>query len=453
MKSNNHSLRVALVWNGTIYREKVFSRMSDPVIKLGEEDSNNFSVPAPGLPGSIDMFERMEKGYKFRFTDKVELSLNFNDEEYDLDDLIEDNRAMKVGTVSTAEGQANLYEMDLHFGDWGVIDLGKINIFFQLTEKSDVVAGRRPKDMLEGPLVLSLLFALAVHLIFLFLAYRVPPRAELEDIAFMDRFARFAVEDVLDALEEEEEEEEEDTTAKKAGGEEGEFGDPEEEIEESEIPENEAELVDEIDIENIGINEALSSDIIAAGPLDNLFNQSDGLDAAFEAPMAGDGAELNVGRGAGGMGMRGAGGGGGGEGYGRVGGLGSVDTGGGAGAGASVGRGEARQVQAQMSTGAPAVGDFCDPADIRRVVNARSNAIRHCFERELQTNPQLSGNITANWRVQLDGSVSNATINASTMNDSRVEGCIVRVIERMRFSEPDGGICVINYPFVFSGIQ
>lgn len=453
MKSNNHSLRVALVWNGTIYQEKVFSRISEPVITIGDDDSNSFSVPAPGLPGSIEMFERHEKGYKFRFTDKVELNLNYNDEEYDLEDLIEDNRAIKVGTVTTSEGQATLYEMDLHFGDWGVIDLGKINIFFQLTEKSDVVAGRKPKEMLDGPLALSLIFALIAHLVFLFLAYRVPPRADLDDIAYLDRFARFAVDDVPIPEDEDEEEEEEDTTAKKAGGEEGEFGDPEEEIEESEIPEVDAELVDEIDIENIGIHEALSSDIIAAGPLDNLFNQSDGLDAAFETPMAGDGDELAVGRGAGGMGMRGAGGGGGGEGYGRVGGLGSVDTGGGSGAGAAVGRGQAREVQAQMSQGAPAVGDFCDPADIRRVVNARANAIRHCFERELQTNPTLSGNITANWRVQLDGSVSNATINESTMGNSRVEGCIVRVIDRMRFEEPDGGICVIQYPFVFSGIQ
>ena len=453
MKPTNHSLRVALVWNGTIYQERVFSQTSEPIITMGEDDTNIFSVPAPGLPGTLEVFEREEKGYKIRFTDKVGVTLHLNDEEYDLEDLIEDNRAFKVGTAKTADGEAVVYELSLRYGDWGILDLGNINIFFQLTEKMAVVAGRKPREMFDGPLVLALLFALVLHTIFLIVAFMQPPRADLEDIAYLDRFARFAVDDVMDALEEEEEEEEEDTTAKKAGGEEGEFGDPDEEIEESEIPEVDAEMRDEIDIENIGIHEALSQDVLGAGPLENLFAQSDGFDATMDVAMAGDGDALEIGRGAGGMGMRGGGSGGGGEGYGRVGGLGSVDTGGGSGAGAAVGRGEQREVRAEMTTGAPAVGDFCDPADIRRVVNARQNAIRHCFERELQTNPTLSGQITANWRVQLDGSVSNATIAESTMNDRRVEGCIVRVIERLRFEQPDGGICIIQYPFVFSGIQ
>ncbi len=453
MKSKNHSLRVALVWNGTIYKESVFSQTSEPIITMGDDDSNLFSIPAKGLPGSLEVFERQEKGYKLRFTDKIDVSLHLNDEEYDLEDLIDENRVISTGTEETEEGRATLYEMDLYFGDWGVLDLGQINIFFQLTEKSDVVAGRGPKEMFDGPLVISLLLAMLLHLAFLVAAFLQPPRADFEDIAYLDRFARFAVDDVMDALEEEEEEEEEDTSAKKAGGEEGEFGDPDEEVEESEIPEVDAEMRDEIDIENIGIHEALSQDVLGAGPLDNLFDQSDGFDATMDVAMSGDGDALDIGRGAGGMGMRGDGGGGGGEGYGRVGGLGEVDTGGGGGTGAAVGRGEQREVQAQMSTGAPAVGDYCDPADIRRVVNARSNAIRHCFERELQTNPTLSGNITANWRVQLDGSVSNATVAESTMDNRRVEGCIVRVLERMRFEEPDGGICIINYPFVFTGLQ
>lgn len=454
MTSKNLNLRVALVWNGTIYQEETFVGTKRPVITLGEAESNLFFVPAPGLPATTQIFERQDNGYRFRFTDKVKgLTLHINDEEYDLEELIDENRAARVGSVKTDEGQASLYEMNLHVGDWGILDLGQINLFFQLSDKMEAVPVMKAGQMFDGPLAASLIVAAVLHIAFLIGSFLVPPKPEYDDISYLDRFARFAVDDVLDALEEEEDEEEEDTTAKKAGGEEGEFGDPDEVIEESEIPEIDATMRDEIDVTNIGIHEALSSDVIGAGPLDNLFAQSDGFDATMDVAMAGDGDALQVGRGAGGMGMRGSGSGGGGEGYGRVGGLGKVDTGGGAGAGGAVGRGSERKVQAQMSTGAPAVGDFCDPADIRRVVNARSNAIRHCFERELQTNPELSGNITASWRIQLDGSVSNATIGESTMNDRRVEGCIVRVIERMRFEEPDGGICIINYPFVFTGLQ
>src|SRR5690606_1275984 len=145
--------------------------------------------------------------------------------------------------------------------------------------------------------------------------------------------------------------------------------------------------------------------------------------------------------------------GGGGEGFGRIGGLGKVDTGGGKGTGAKIGKKAARKVTPKLSQGAPQVGDFCDAGNIRRVVGGRANAIRYCFEKELQTNPSLSGQIVAQWRITLDGSVQGASIASSTMNNREVEGCIMRVIERMRFEKPDGGICVINYPFVFSGLE
>jgi hypothetical protein len=46
-----------------------------------------------------------------------------------------------------------------------------------------------------------------------------------------------------------------------------------------------------------------------------------------------------------------------------------------------------------------------------------------------------------------------ASIASSTMKNSTVEGCITRVVKRMRFQKPNGGICVINYPFIFSGLE
>lgn len=106
-----------------------------------------------------------------------------------------------------------------------------------------------------------------------------------------------------------------------------------------------------------------------------------------------------------------------------------------------------------MDLGSPGVGDFCDPENIREVVDARSSDLQHCYERQLQTNPDLSGHVTANWRIELDGSVSNATIAESTLNHRQAEGCMVRQLEQMRFDEPDGGMCDIDFPFVFSGLE
>ncbi len=441
MDSNNHSLRVALVWNGTIYQERFFTRIDEHVVTMGDEDDNVFSLPAPGLPDSLEVFERQEQGFKFRFTDQVGVTLHINGEEYDREALVDNKRAVGTGSARTDEGQAQIYEMDLNYGDWGIIDLGRIQIFFQCMERAGVLAGRSPGEMIDGPLAMMLILALLLHGVFLIAAFLQPPTPQLEELAYEDRFAEFAVDDIEDAADEEEED---DAAAEKMEEDEGEFGDPEEEVEE-EIPEVDEDQVDEIDVDELGVHEALDMD---DGPLDDLF-ADDGMDA--ELPdMVGDG-DMEIGRGEGGAGLRGDGAGGGGEGYGTVGGLGGVDEGG-TGAGGEVGAGEQREPP-PVDRGSPDVGDFCDPGDIQRVVGARSDAIQHCFDRRLQTDPSLSGNLTMNWRVELDGSVSNVLVAESTIADPEVEGCITRVIERMRFAEPDGGMCDINYPFVFTGLE
>ena len=277
---------------------------------------------------------------------------------------------------------------------------------------------------------------------------------DLQEMQNLDRFVKIMVDDAPEPIEEEEVEvPEEDTTGKKAGGEEGKFGDPDEEIPESKIPKTDGEMVEEIDVKNLGVNKALSSEILGAGPLKNIFGNQDGFDAKMNVAMSGEGSELQVGRGAGGMGFRGLGGGGGGDGFGRIQGLGKVDTGGGKGTGGKIGTKKKRKVKPKMTRGTPAIGDFCDKGNIRRVVGGKSNAIKYCFEKELQTNPTLSGKVVAQWKVGMDGAVMESSIASSTLGHKGVEGCITRVIKRMRFEKPNGGICVINYPFVFSGLD
>ena len=452
---SNHNLRVALVWNGTVFHEKTFTQTSEPTVLVGEETTNQFAVPASGIPAAFEMFERTENGYKFRFTDKVDLTVTLDDEELDAEELVEHKTTNKVSSASTEDGSAQVYETPIGFDDWGIVHLGDVDIFFQLMEKGEVVAGRGMSDRVEGPLLGTILLAGILHAVFLISAFMLfEVDQDLEDLQNLDRFVKIMVDEAPDPQEEEEmEEPEEDTTGKKAGGEEGKFGDEESEIEESKVPKVDGEMVEELDVKNIGVNKALSSDILGAGPLKNIFGNQDGFDAKMNVAMSGDADGLQVGRGAGGMGFRGLGGGGGGEGFGRIHGLGKVDTGGGKGTGGKIGKKKKRKVKPKMSKGAPEIGDFCDKGNIRRVVGGKSNAIKYCFEKELQTNPTIGGKIIAQWKVGLDGAVMSASIASTTMNNKKVEGCITRVIKRMRFEKPKGGICIINYPFVFSGLE
>ena len=53
------------------------------------------------------------------------------------------------------------------------------------------------------------------------------------------------------------------------------------------------------------------------------------------------------------------------------------------------------------------------------------------------------------WRVDKNGGVPTARVASSTLNDPRVEGCIVRQVRKWRFPQPDGGEVAVMYPFIF----
>ena len=103
-----------------------------------------------------------------------------------------------------------------------------------------------------------------------------------------------------------------------------------------------------------------------------------------------------------------------------------------------------------MSKGKPRVGNYCKQADILRVVNARSRAITYCYEKELARNPELGGKVTLAWVIGLDGKVIKTYVEKSTLKNGTVESCMVRSVKRWKFTKPDGGMCQVNFPFVFN---
>ncbi len=453
---SNQNLRVALVWNGTVFQEKMFTRVSADTITVGEGRTNDFFVPAEGLPESFEMFRRTGDGYLLRFTDALEGKVHFNDDDYDIEELTDASGVSKTGSGSSSgSGSVAIYEMTINEGDWGVFQLGEVSIFFQFVDAAAVIA-RRGFSGFDMPLLGTLLLALVLHGAFLLVAaLSYDPNVNRADLQIPDRFVKFIAEEPPEPIEEEEEidEPEEDTTGKKAGGEEGKFGDPDKDIPESKIPKTDGEMVDKIDVKNLGINKALGSNLLGSGALKNIFGNTDGFDAKMNVAMSGEGNSLVVGRGAGGMGMRGTGRGGGGEGFGRIHGLGKVDTGGGKGVNAKIGGKGKAKVKARVSRGAAAIGAFCAKSNIRSVVGRGSGAIKYCYEKELQLNPTLSGKVNISWTVGLSGSVMRAFVSSSTLGNKKVEGCMIRVVKRWRFDPPKGGHCQISYPFIFKGAQ
>ncbi|MEO0323120.1 MAG: AgmX/PglI C-terminal domain-containing protein, partial [Myxococcota bacterium] len=210
------------------------------------------------------------------------------------------------------------------------------------------------------------------------------------------------------------------------------------------------------------------TETIAAAPEGSLLGALGGggqnaIAAALDVPdigaiLGGMGdAPTMVGRGSGGAGLRGLGMGGGGTGAGSLLGAGALGTGVGAGMGGrgmgSGGPGVMGRVTMERSVrvqrGMARTNGYLSPEQILRVVRANQNAIKYCYENEVQRQPNLRGAVTLDWTVGLDGRVTQARIARSTLRSSRVEGCMVRQVRRWRFPRPDGGVCRVQFPFNF----
>ena len=92
---------------------------------------------------------------------------------------------------------------------------------------------------------------------------------------------------------------------------------------------------------------------------------------------------------------------------------------------------------------------FCDKAAVQRVMMGRSGAYRACYELELQRRPDIAGRVELRFTIEPDGSVSGVTVTYSDLNNKNVETCLIKQVSTLQFPKPDGGICVIRWPFKF----
>ena len=96
---------------------------------------------------------------------------------------------------------------------------------------------------------------------------------------------------------------------------------------------------------------------------------------------------------------------------------------------------------------------FCKKSDIDKVRKKRAGAFRFCYERELQSRPDLAGKLSVRFTIDESGKVEGAKITKSTIPDKRIGKCVVKNIRKLRFKKPEGGICVVNWPFTFKSSQ
>ncbi|MEQ1876690.1 MAG: AgmX/PglI C-terminal domain-containing protein [Bdellovibrionia bacterium] len=96
-------------------------------------------------------------------------------------------------------------------------------------------------------------------------------------------------------------------------------------------------------------------------------------------------------------------------------------------------------------------GDI-DRAGIRRVIVASQSQIKACFDRSLNTDPDLHGKVVLSWDISGPGTASNVRVKESTVGAAQLENCLSRVISNLRFpAPPKDQVAEVTFPFVFLG--
>ncbi|HTQ04784.1 MAG TPA: AgmX/PglI C-terminal domain-containing protein [Polyangiaceae bacterium] len=127
-----------------------------------------------------------------------------------------------------------------------------------------------------------------------------------------------------------------------------------------------------------------------------------------------------------------------------LGGPGRGGLGNGEGSGSGTGDGE-RKV---AGGGAAKAGQGLTPEQIQRVVMSRMGAFRACYEIALDKDPTAHGGVSIGFSVSPGGDVASASVSHSSLGNPRVEGCILRTFNRLRFPSADKATNA-SFPFVF----
>jgi len=211
------------------------------------------------------------------------------------------------------------------------------------------------------------------------------------------------------------------------------------------LPEQETGKINKSDL---GLAKLLDSKLSKDGVIScALSDDPDCFEKRMAQQMVGTGSELVVGNGSSNISIKGSEGGSGG--YGRIHGLGAVDTGGDMGILAGLRKKGAKRA-GNLKLGGIGTAGYCKKPNIEAVVKQRAGAIRACYEAQLQLEKGLAGKLAVRWTINTAGEVDAAMITSSTLGNSKVESCVMTIIRRMTFAKPEGGICVVQWPFVFS---
>jgi hypothetical protein len=92
---------------------------------------------------------------------------------------------------------------------------------------------------------------------------------------------------------------------------------------------------------------------------------------------------------------------------------------------------------------------YLAPSTIQSTIHARYPQMYECYQKALQTNPELGGRISARMLVGDDGRVKSIEPICTSLDDPAVVDCVIDVFRQLEFPRPEGGPVQLEYPVMF----
>ncbi|MFB6262609.1 MAG: AgmX/PglI C-terminal domain-containing protein [Bradymonadaceae bacterium] len=447
------TLEVAHLWGDHVLDVTSFERGDS--VTIGSERQADFIVGQGMVGECVPLVDCTDGTYWLVITPQMEGLVRLGDEEYTLEEAREQGLARPHSGVDGADA----IELDRS---------GRARVEFDgqtfLVRFTDLPRGVGWLDV-DTSTVPYLALSLIAHLLFLFLAMSLPGSAgdlQRDRFSAEDRFAEMMLKPEKKKPKKPGWMGKEEKAAKhkgeetKAGKEESKNKDKKMAMKgpsENENPKLKKKRNKKIAM-NAGLNKMFAKDQVASNWGSS--NKTVGSDAIHALGNL-DGESKGSSKGFGGLGLQGAGRGGGGGMSERGVGIGNVGTAG-RGGGGSKNYGEGKGNLGKKETKTPEVVPGKLAAEgalskeiIRKVVRQHRREIKYCYEKELQKNPSLKGQVDVQFTISPTGDVIAAVVKKSTLNNATVEQCLQGKIRRWVFPNPEGGgVVKVNYPFNFS---
>ena len=451
---DNRALELRMYWGDIILD---ISHLEMPKhakqITIGETRNTDIFISSEGLPKEeFPLIRHTDGQYVLTFFNDLEGEVQHGGELKTLKDMRASSRVQKD------EEMEGCYRLNMDVGTKAIVHWGGLTMAMRFVPPPQKLIGTGMNLDFQFVNIIVIVFFMMVGSIFSLSLYPYEAEALNEELMKSDnKFAQFileppkppeqqkAAQEFLNKLQEKEA-----AGPSKAKADEGKFGKDKAPQADAHSAQKAIKPDDKEVLKNAGIFKALG-----AGGFSQVIGSNSGLGGDVQNALGNlTGKTAGDSGGLGGLGLKGSGPGGGGIGD-SIGLAKGVSTSGRIGGAANYGSdqgklGAKRDTDINLADAPPVVQGSLDPALIKKVIQENRNAIRYCYERELQVKKDLAGIIKTQFIIGPGGNVTMSVVKDSTMKNPNVESCIASKIRGLLFPKPKGGgIVIVNYPFVF----